>query len=91
MTTFALQFLNDETGFVLSGELVVISTILTIGMVVGLADVSHAVHRQLNDVSSHFDDVNQASRYSGLFNGGEHGHRINDREYSDHDTNCRGW
>ncbi len=57
---------SDETGFLLATELVLISTILVIGMVVGLAEVQHAVVQELEDVASAFGSVNQTYRYSGM-------------------------
>jgi hypothetical protein len=90
MTNLALKLLNDEAGFLLSGELILISTILTLGMVVGLSEVSHAVNNELFDVASAFDSVNQGYRYEGMFDdhgSGSYGSHHNDH----HDISCRGW
>jgi len=35
--------LNDEAGFVVSAELVLIATLLVIGLIVGLSEVQHSV------------------------------------------------
>ena len=34
---------NDEAGFVVSAELVLIATILVLGMIVGLSEVQHGL------------------------------------------------
>ena len=60
------QLWNDETGFLLSAELVLITTILTLGMVVGLSSVSAAINNEMFDVSRAFSAVNQGYRYSEM-------------------------
>lgn len=57
---------NDDAGFLISAELVLVATILVLGMVVGLAEVQSAVVQELEDVASAFGAVNQSFRYSGL-------------------------
>jgi len=42
--------LNDEAGFIVSAELVLVATILVIGMIVGLSEVQHAVVQELGDL-----------------------------------------
>jgi hypothetical protein len=66
MTSLALQLYRDDAGFIVSAELVLIATIVVIGMVVGLSEVSHGVNNELNDVGDAFGSVNQSFRYSGL-------------------------
>ena len=39
MTTFA-ALINDESGFIVSAELVLVSTIAVLGMIVGLSEVA---------------------------------------------------
>ncbi len=60
------QLWNDESGFIVSSELILISTILVIGMVVGLSEVQHAVVQELGDVADAIGSVNQSYRYSGF-------------------------
>ncbi len=57
---------NDEAGFIVSAELVLIATILVLGMVVGLSELSHGVNQELEDVASAFGSVNQTYAFSGL-------------------------
>lgn len=67
MKTLALKLWQDEAGFLVSAEMVLISTIVVLGMVVGLAEVSSAINQELEDVASAFGSVNQSYRYSGLW------------------------
>lgn len=66
MIALANQLLNDEAGFIVSAELVLVATILVIGMVVGLAEVSNGINEELEDVGSAFGSVNQSFRFAGL-------------------------
>jgi Flp pilus assembly pilin Flp len=87
------SLLNDEAGFVVSAELVLIATILVIGLVVGLAEVSTNINQELEDVGSAVGSVNQTFHYSGL-----KGHKgwvvgsgfrdVNDFCDSQYDLNC---
>ena len=45
------QLLHDESGFIISAELVLVATLLVIGMIVGMSEVQHAVVQELNDVA----------------------------------------
>jgi len=60
------QLLNDEAGFIVSAELVLVATILVIGMIVGLSSIQHAVVQELNDVGDAIGAVNQSYFYSGF-------------------------
>ncbi|WP_437201566.1 branched-chain amino acid aminotransferase [Planctomicrobium sp. SH664] len=59
MTLFT-NLLNDEAGFIVSAELVLVSTIAVLGMIVGLSEVSHNVNNELEDVGSAFASLNQS-------------------------------
>jgi len=67
MLTLAAKLWADEAGFIVSAELVLVSTILVLGMTVGLSEVSFAVNQELEDVASAFGSINQSYRYEGLF------------------------
>ena len=58
--------LNDEAGFIVSAELVLVATILVIGMIVGLSEIQHAVVQELNDVADAIGEVNQTYSYTGF-------------------------
>jgi hypothetical protein len=59
------QLWNDEAGFVISAELVLVATILVIGLIVGLAEVQAAVVQELNDVGDAIGKLNQSYFYTG--------------------------
>jgi len=58
--------LTDETGFIVSAEIVLIATLLVIGLVVGLSQVQHAVVEELNDVAHAIGSLNQSFYFSGF-------------------------
>ncbi|HWL09866.1 MAG TPA: hypothetical protein VNQ76_15780 [Planctomicrobium sp.] len=60
------QLLNDEAGFIVSAELVLVSTILVIGLIVGLSQVQYAVVEELNDVARAIGNLNQSYGYTGF-------------------------
>jgi len=66
MKNLALNLLNEESGFVISAELILISTIAVLSMVVGLSEVAYGVVQELEDTGSAFGSVNQTFRYTGL-------------------------
>ncbi len=65
MTTLAAKLWNDEAGFIVSSELVLVATITVLAMIVGLSEVAHAVNQELEDVASAFGAVNQSYTYAG--------------------------
>ena len=71
MTNILMTLLNDENGFLVSAELVLISTILIMGLVVGLTEVSFAVNNELEDVASAIGSVNQSFYSNGLHSDGK--------------------
>lgn len=58
--------LNDETGFIISSELVLVATIGVLSLVVGLSEISHGVNQELEDVGSAFGALQQSYVYNGL-------------------------
>lgn len=60
------QLLNDEAGFIISAELVLVATLLVIGLIVGLSEVQHAVVSELNDVADAIGELNQSYSFSGF-------------------------
>ena len=50
---------NDEHGFVVSAELVLIGTITVLGMIVGLTELSYGVNEELEDLGSAVGAINQ--------------------------------
>ncbi|MEZ6056367.1 MAG: hypothetical protein R3C01_06645 [Planctomycetaceae bacterium] len=60
------KLLNDEAGFIISAELVLVATIVVIGMIVGLSEIQHAVVAELNDVADAIGKLNQSYSYNGF-------------------------
>jgi len=54
------KFLQDESGAVISAELVLVLTILVIGVIVGLSEVAVAVNTELNDISNAIGALDQS-------------------------------
>ena len=51
MTTLK-TLLNDENGFIVSAELIIVATIVVLSMAVGLSEISFSVNNELEDVGS---------------------------------------
>lgn len=62
----ARKLLADESGFIISAELVLVATLLVIGLIVGMSEVQHAVVSELNDVADAIGSANQSYHYSGF-------------------------
>src|SRR5580698_2063861 len=60
------QLLNDESGVIISAELVLVLTIAVLAMIVGLSEVAIAVNTELNDLSNAFGALNQSYAYTGF-------------------------
>jgi len=57
---------NDDKGFVVSIELVLIATIAVIGLITGLTAVRDAVVSELSDVAGAVQDINQSYTINGV-------------------------
>lgn len=57
---------NDEQGFVVSSELVLIGTVLILGLIVGLETVRNGIVQELGDVALAFGAINQDYAYSAI-------------------------
>ncbi len=55
---------SDEHGFVVSAELVLVGTIVVLGMIVGLTELSYGVNEVLEDVGSAIGSINQTYYYT---------------------------
>jgi hypothetical protein len=60
------KFWSDESGFIISSELVLVATICVIGLIVGLVEVQYAVVGELNDVSEAIGSLNQSYTTTGF-------------------------
>lgn len=63
--TILAKLYNDEAGFIVSAELVLVSTIAVIAMIVGLSEVAHNVNNELEDVGSAFGNLSQTYQVYG--------------------------
>ena len=61
-----MKLWNDDAGFVVSAELVLIATILVLGMIVGLASIRDQVVQELGDIALAFGRINQSYSFSGI-------------------------
>ena len=66
MKTFINRLWCDEAGFVVSAELILVATIGVLSLVVGLAEISHGINQELEDVGSAFGAMQQSYVYRGL-------------------------
>jgi Flp pilus assembly pilin Flp len=64
--TMLTRFWQDEAGFVVSSELVLVATLLVLGMIVGLSEVRNAVVQELTDVAQTFGTINQSYSFNGV-------------------------
>ncbi len=67
MRTTIHNFLEDEQGFIVSAELVLVATILILGLVVGLSSLQTAIVSELNNVAAAFCSLNQGYFLPGFF------------------------
>jgi hypothetical protein len=76
---------NDEAGFVVSAELILIATVAVLGLLVGLAAVRDGIVSELSDVAGAFQDVNQSYSIDGVI-----GHNANTAgfDYVDNTDEC---
>jgi len=86
MTTLH-TLLNDEAGFIVSAELVLISTIAVLGMVVGLSEVALNVNNELEDVGSAFASLRQSYKVKCT---SSHGAEMYGSSYWDQQEYCDG-
>jgi hypothetical protein len=66
LQSLARSFSADESGFVITAELVLISSLLVIGLMVGMTAVQSAVVGELEDVGSAIGSLNQTYYYHGM-------------------------
>ena len=61
------KLFNDEVGFVISAELVLVLTIAVLGMVVGLTSMRDSINSELVDLSNAFGAIDQSFNIRGSF------------------------
>ena len=60
------SLLYDESGVIISAELVLVLTIVVLAMIVGLSEVAVAVNTELNDISNAIGALNQSFSFTGF-------------------------
>ena len=89
------KLFNDEAGFVVSAELVLVLTIAVLGTVVGLTAIRDSLSQELVDLSDAFGAVSQTFNVTGISktkNGGKAHAAIGGFGFNDNadDCDCRG-
>lgn len=57
---------NDESGVIVSAEIVLVGTILVLGVITGLVELQAAIVYELTDLSDAFGNVDQSFSTSGF-------------------------
>jgi hypothetical protein len=57
---------NDEAGFIVSAELVLVATILVIGMIVGMVSVRNQIVQELVDIGQAIGNLSQSYAFGGI-------------------------
>lgn len=65
MKTTIKRFWAEQTGAIVSAEIMLVGTILVLGVIVGLKSVRDSVVTELADVGQAISNVNQSYCYSG--------------------------
>ena len=66
LRSIAKRLWGDESGFVVSADLVLVSTIVVIGLLVGLVSVRDQIVQELGDMAMAAGNLNQSYSFSGL-------------------------
>jgi hypothetical protein len=57
---------NNKSGFIVTAELLLITTILVIGLIVGMVTLRNSMNAELEDVAEAIGDLNQSYNFMGL-------------------------
>ncbi len=60
------ELLNDQSGAILSAELVLVCTVFALGLLVGAVELQCAIVGELSDLASAFGHLNQSYNHSGF-------------------------
>ena len=63
-----MRKMNKKAGFVVTSELLLITTILVIGLIAGWVTVRNSVNAELEDFAEAIGDLNQSFAFSGILN-----------------------
>ena len=90
MKNLISRFYNDEAGFIVSAELVLVSTITILALVVGLSEVAFGINGELEDVGAAFGSLNQSFCVSGFSTCGCKNNHVAGSSFTDHSDLCDG-
>jgi Flp pilus assembly pilin Flp len=60
------RFWDDESGFLIAGELVLIFTIMVLGLLVGMAEIQWGLVGELDDIGNAIGSFNQSFSFCGF-------------------------
>lgn len=66
MKALLLRLWNDQSGAIVSAEIMLIASILVIGVIVGLKSLRDSIVTELADVAQAIANVNQSFSFSGV-------------------------
>ncbi|GIX03947.1 MAG: hypothetical protein KatS3mg113_0953 [Planctomycetaceae bacterium] len=66
MNTLLTRFVQDEAGFLISSEMILIACLVILGSIVGLATVRDQVTTELADLGDAVSQLNQSYSFSSL-------------------------
>ena len=72
MTLFSALY-REESGAIVSIEMILIITIAVLALIVGWSEIAKAINTELNDISNAVGALNQSYSFSG-FHSGSSGH-----------------
>ena len=87
MLNLSRAFWNDDSGFIVSVELILVATIGVLSLIVGLTEVTFGINEELEDVGSAIGSINQSFCFNGVC--GHKGHMAGSRFHDDNDA-CDG-
>ncbi|MBI3861799.1 MAG: branched-chain amino acid aminotransferase [Planctomycetia bacterium] len=90
MKNLCTRFYNDEAGFVVSAELILVSTITVLALVCGLSEVAYGINGELEDVGAAFGSLNQSFCFSGFSTCGCKNNKSSGSCFTDHTDLCDG-
>lgn len=60
------RFWNDQAGFVISTELMIVATLLVLGMIAGLVSIRSQIVQELGDVAAAISEFDQTFSFAAI-------------------------
>ena len=64
--TYCRLFMQDESGFIISSELILITTLIVIGLIGGLSTIRDQLTGELNDLADAASEMNSSYSFAGI-------------------------